>query len=309
MRVDLRGSVIRAAALATVILSAPATDATEAPVIPDFSGRWGRDAFDFERLSTGPAPIVNMRRVGTDAARLIVGGGESLPLTGDWHNPNLKPEAAEVLRKRGLISLGGENFPDPSNQCHPFQPPYAFTIQLALQMLQTRNEVVILYNQDDQVRHIHLNVPHPVHLIPSAMGDSVGHYEGDTLVVDTIGVETGPLAMIDRYGTPFSGRLHLVERYHLIDAKLAQADIARHQAVAGRIAGPPGGVPLDFGYPKALRLDVTIEDPGVFYQPWSAQITYLRAKLTWNELVCAENPTEYYLGKNTAVPTAAQPDF
>ena len=54
-----------------------------------------------------------------------------------------------VLRKRGLISLGGENFPDPSNQCYPFQPPYAFTIQLALEMLQTGNEIVCAENHTE----------------------------------------------------------------------------------------------------------------------------------------------------------------
>jgi hypothetical protein len=299
---------LAAGMIAVAFFGAPA-GAADSRAVPDFSGRWGRNAFDYERLPTGPIPIVNMRRVGKDAARPILGGGESLPLMGDWHNPNLKPEAAEVLRKRGLISLGGENFPDPSNQCYPFQPPYASTIQLALEMLQTGNEIVILYNQDDQVRHIHMNAPHPAHVTPSAMGDSVGHYEGDTLVIDTIGVETGPLAMIDRYGTPFSDRLHLVERYHLIDAKEAQADIKRHEAVAGRIGGPPGAIPVVLDYPKALRLDLTVDDPGVFYKPWSAQVTYLRSTLPWNEVVCAENHAEYYLGKDTAIPTAAKPDF
>ena len=48
-------------------------------------------------------------------------------------------------------------------------------------------------------------------------GDSVGHYEGDTLVIDTVGIKIGPFAMVDMYGTPYSEALHVVERYQLLD--------------------------------------------------------------------------------------------
>jgi hypothetical protein len=67
------------------------------------------------------------------------------------------------------------------------------------------------------------------------MGDSVGHYEGDTLVVDTVGVALGPrhLPMIDRYGTPRSAALHVVERYHLIDGKTAKEAAERQMQEDG----------------------------------------------------------------------------
>jgi len=48
-------------------------------------------------------------------------------------------------------------------------------------------------------------------------GDSVGYWEGDTLVIDTIGIKIGPFAMVDAYGTPQSPALHVLERYRLID--------------------------------------------------------------------------------------------
>jgi len=48
-------------------------------------------------------------------------------------------------------------------------------------------------------------------------GDSVGHYEGDTLVIDTVGIKIGPFAMVDMYGTPHTEKLHVVERYRLVD--------------------------------------------------------------------------------------------
>jgi hypothetical protein len=43
--------------------------------------------------------------------------------------------------------------------------------------------------------------------------------------------------------------------------------------------------------------------------PWSATVTYLPAAIEWPEIVCAENPHEYYTGKDTAVPTSSKPDF
>jgi hypothetical protein len=63
------------------------------------------------------------------------------------------------------------------------------------------------------------NQPHPARLTPSWYGDSVGHNEGDTLVIDTVRVKIGPFAMVDMYGTPYSQALHLVERYRLLITK------------------------------------------------------------------------------------------
>ena len=56
-------------------------------------------------------------------------------------------------------------------------------------------------------------------------------------------------------------------------------------------------------------MEITIEDEGVFTTPWSAVVTYGRPLGQWLEHVCAENTFEYYSGKDSAVPTAAKPDF
>ena len=69
------------------------------------------------------------------------------------------------------------------------------------------------------------------------MGHSVGHYEGDTLVVDTIGIEIGPYTMVDRFGTPQSEAMHVIERYRLIDDEEARAAQERHEQTAGRLGG------------------------------------------------------------------------
>ena len=74
-----------------------------------------------------------------------------------------------------------------------------------------------LYAENHEVRQVRLNELHPAQLTPSWYGNSVGHYEGDTLVIDTVGIKIGPFAMIDWYGTPYTKFLHVVERYRLID--------------------------------------------------------------------------------------------
>ena len=72
---------------------------------------------------------------------------------------------------------------DPRNQCWPGGVPFEFTNNI-IQILQKQNEILILYNGDHQIRHVRLNQPHPARVTPSWYGDSVGHYEGDTLVVE-----------------------------------------------------------------------------------------------------------------------------
>jgi hypothetical protein len=141
------------------------------------------------------------------------------------------------------------------------------------------------------------------------MGDSVGHYEGDTLVIDTVGVKVGRVTMVDRYGTPQSEALHLVERYRLIDVETAKEAMIRHERRAGRNAGAPGTGPYDPNASKALQLTYTVEDPNIFTIPWSAQVTYRRTMNPWTEQVCAENIVEYWPGMNIGVPKAAKPDF
>ena len=121
-------------------------------------------------------------------------------------------------------SAAGHDILDPSNQCAPYSPPYVLAMQQRVTVLQTKDQVTLVYSQDDQVRRIRLNEKHPAHLKPTAMGHSVGHYEGDTLVIDTVGTKTDrPFAMLDLYGTPYSKALHVVERYRLVDYAEARA--------------------------------------------------------------------------------------
>src|SRR6516165_9844979 len=119
-RRDLIVSVALAAAAATSALGQvvpstvlPAGGAAQRDAsIPDFSGIWAHPYFPgFEPPASGPGPVVNKSRRPRD------GVGNANQFVGDYTNPILKPQAAEVVRKHGDISLAGETYPTPSNQC------------------------------------------------------------------------------------------------------------------------------------------------------------------------------------------------
>src|SRR5256714_3925661 len=95
----------------------------------------------------------------------------------------------------GFLGLGGNN------------NPYRF--------LQTPKEARLLRDADSQVRRVYMNVPHSPNPKPSWYGESVGHYEGETLVIDTIGLNDKTTA--DIYRTPHTEKMHVVERWRMVD--------------------------------------------------------------------------------------------
>ena len=301
---NAHSQILMAGALLASVLVIPAHSAETAAPIPDFSGPWGRNMFNFEPPDVGPGPIVNLRRLGADAGRSAV-DGDPIPLVGDYNNPILKPEAAVVVKRNGEYSESGHDVPDPSNQCGPYSPPFLFAMQQGMQLIQRKDDIVILYTQNAQVRRVRLNAAHPRDLKPVPMGDSIGHYEGDTLVIDTIGVKLEPYTVVDRFGTPQSQAMHVVERYRLIGANEAQAALDRHV----KTAGTTGAMVADPDYDKGLRVELRIEDPNVFTAPWMANVTYRRVIRAFNEGACAENNVDMFHLGDTHVPTADKPDF
>jgi hypothetical protein len=155
-----------------------------------------------------------------------------------------------------------------------------------------------------------MNASHPAHVTPSWYGDSVGHYEGDTLVIDTVGVKQGRFAMIDMYGTPYSKALHVIERYRLLDYEAARGAIEREAKVNTTYPRGLNAIEFDPNYKgKHLQLEFTVEDKGVFAMPWTATMTYRPQVTEWEESICAENTHKYGTEKDVAVPTASKPDF
>ena len=127
----------------------------------------------------------------------------------------------------------------------------------ALFILQMPNEVTMIFDSNAEPRHIRLNAAHAANVKPSWYGDSVGHYEGDTLVVDTIGLNDK--TFLDNYRTPHTEKLHVTERWQLIE--------------------------------NGAKIEVllTIEDPDTFNAPFEALRQYDRVNRTFEEDRCSKN--------------------
>ena len=283
----------------TVAAASPGFGQAFAPTasVPDFTGRWVHPSIPgMEPLASGPTSLTNLSR--RDGINNI------LQLVGDYNNPILKPEAAATVKKFGDMSKAYFGFHNPRNQCWPNGVPFVFPVGMML--LQQPDEITIVYQLDHQVRQIRMNAQHPANVKPTYFGDSVGHYEGDTLVIDTVAIKPGPFAMVDWYGTPQTSALHVVERYRLVDYEVAKEGLERDAKENFR-AQP---LNMDANYRgKYLQLLFTVEDPNVFTIPWSATVTYGKPAVEWAEQVCAENPRKYGTEEDAQVPTADKPDF
>jgi hypothetical protein len=299
MRADRLLRIASAAAISGV----PAAAAQPAEV-PDFSGIWGR-WLHFEQPASGPGPIVN-------TVRTAAGTMDDYRWAGDYTNPILRPGAAAIVKQRGETAVSGSLAPNAHAECRLEPTPYILAVEVGMEIVQHKDEVLLLYISGHQFRHIRMNVPHPDHVLPSWQGDSVGHYEGDALVIDTIGQKVGPVSMVDNYGTPFSTALHVIERYRLVDGTIAGETESAHERRyfppgVPTNASPRGDVDPD-NTKKGLQVEVTVEDPNIFTTPWTGIVTYRHAKGDWAEAICAENPHAYY-GNDAAIPAAGKPDF
>jgi hypothetical protein len=295
--------------------------------LPDLSGIWAHPFYPgFELPLSGPGPVTNRSRI----RQLLDNDGRprapgTRPLlvdhpseqVGDYTNPILKSDAADIVKKHGELELSGKGHPTPWTECWPSGVPFIFE-NVAMQILQRPDKITILYGWDHEVRHVRIGRAHPARVTPSWYGDSVGRYEGDTLVIDTVGIKADrPLAMLDLYGTPYTGALHVVERYRLLDHDATKDALERVANKNFRL--PPAsigiGIDVDRNYNgKGMQLEFTVEDEGVFTMSWSAAITYRRGVNPrgtdeWPEAVCAENPHLYYTGHDVDLPTATKPDF
>ena len=302
-------SLVTSAALMTFVCG-PRLGPAAAPVdavalkavlsIPDFSGVWRHGNLPwFIPPASGPGPVTNLsREKGT-------GVSDYGSLVGDYKNPILQPWAAQVVKRQGELSLAGVTFPNPANTCWPEPVPFLFK-HAAMQMLQLPDQIVMLFNEDHEVRRVRLNQPHAVEAAPSWHGDAVGRFEGDTLVIDTVGVRTDrPHPMIDLFGTPFTDKLHVTERYRLVDYADAK-DAMQRGMKENRRAGGPYNPNYDDKY---LQVLFTIEDAGAFTTPWTAVMVYLRDRDEFPEVVCAEGRFGFHNHEGADLPHADKPDF
>jgi hypothetical protein len=275
-----------AAALIAGAAFAPAFSADDAErkaipnFAPDVKTGWQIPDDDFVLPDDGgPGPVVSDPRYPYISFYRFQQNTNPTFRVADLNNIILQPATKEALRKANEKVLAGQVIAVPKERCWPVGVP-AFLLYPAtpVYFLQTEKEVLLVWMQDHQVRRIRLNEQHEANPRSGWFGDSVGHYEGDTLVVDTIGLS--PRTFVDNYFTPHSERLHVVERFRMIE----------------------GG--------RTLEVKVHVEDPGAFTMPWNAMQLYRRMDNgPMVETVCAENNDDHFDHNVGPVPTAEEPDF
>jgi hypothetical protein len=143
-------------------------------------------------------------------------------------------------------------------KCSPPGVPYIYIQIFPMQIIQTLREVIEFFEYDHIVRYIYTDGrQHPADLQPSYNGHSVGHWEGDTLVVDTVGLNGKN--WLDRLGHPESSEMHIVEHIRRVDA-------------------------------KNLEIDLTFDDAKSYTKHWSARIGFvLHPEWDILEHVCEDN--------------------
>jgi hypothetical protein len=254
---------------------------------PDRFTAWHPNRLDGDNYLpplSGPGPVTSdpahpyrTNGAGDDAA------GMPTYRVADLSNPILRPWAAEEMQAWNDMVLANGKIPFvAAERCYPPGPAWNIFRSIGTPMLffvQLPEKVVMIYRSGNLDRHVLLNVPHTENPAPSWQGDSVGHYEGDTLVVDTIAFLDHPYSFVDNFRTPHTERLHMVERYRLVDA-------------------------------DTMEIEVYVEDPGAFTMPWRArQIFYRTHDEPLEEWRCSEGNPDYFNLYAVPVPEAAAPDF
>jgi hypothetical protein len=292
------GGAVAIGALA-ICLGAPASADSIPNFAPNERTSWYPDRPDGDNFlppPSGPGPV--MQRPGypyvPNNGRDFASSKPTYRIA-DLTNPILQPWVAEQMKRDNDEVLAGKIPFMARERCYPGGVPefdiYRRVAPPMLFFVQTPKEVLLIWRGDQQVRHIYMDVPHSTNPTPSWYGESVGHYQGDTLVVDTIGLSTK--TFVDNYRTPHTEQLHVVERFHLIE----------------------GGAKLE--------VDIHVEDPGAFTMPWNAIQRFARwdkdPLLAKGESICAESAAYDYFNTGNygashvsdlaPIPQAAEPDF
>jgi hypothetical protein len=173
------------------------------------------------------------------------------------HGP-LKPQYLELLKKRIRLKNAGIPEADASTQCFPHGMPRIMESPYPIEIVQIPGQVIFLHEVAHNARHIYMDKQHPKDLKKTFLGHSVAHWEGDTLVVDTTGLNDR--TFIDDEGEAHSDQEHTIERYRKIE----------------------GGA--------RLEMIMTIEDPVTLEKPYSyKRVLNWRPDIRPQEYVCEEN--------------------
>ena len=146
---------------------------------------------------------------------------------------------------------------DPVYACFPPGTPRVYLHPFPMEIVQTDGRVVMVFEYDHLIRQVFTDGrDHRTDLAPMWMGDSTGHWEGDELVVET--VNFNDKTWVDRRGVPHSEQMRVIERFRRVDE-------------------------------DHLEIDVTVEDPIAFTEPWSGTRYYRAVDWDVEEFVCMDN--------------------
>ena len=183
--------------------------------------------------------------------------------TADGKQPPMLPETAKVREQRLVDAEHNKPFANTASLCLPQGVPYMLHAAVGgpLQILETPGQVTFINDAYNEMWFVYLNAKHPPKddVEPTYHGDSVGHWEGKTLVIDTIGLNTR--TTLDQIGTPHSEDMHVITRVRRIG-------------------------------PDTIEFRVTIDDPKAFSKPWEEEtLVYKRAPkdARISEVVCENN--------------------
>lgn len=173
--------------------------------------------------------------------------------------PPLQPWAEELYKKRKLevTAADPDHPPDAVARCIPPGVPRIWYLPFPWEIVHARDRVIMIFEVQILRQIFTDGRGHPKELEPTYMGDSVGKWEDDALVIDTVGLNDK--TWLDANGLPHSDALHVVERLRRINH-------------------------------DTLRADFTIDDPKAFTKPWSVE-KFFDLKPDWHikEYVCAED--------------------
>lgn len=206
------------------------------------------------------APGADLTGVWTQYPRITGRSGAAGGFTFSKEEPPLTPWAEAKFKSTKAPHTGGYTgeSDDTTLKCYPPGVPRIYLFNFPMEIFEVPGRVLIVYEFGHFIRQVWTDGrPHPKDVNPSWMGDSVGKWEGDTLVVDTIGFNDR--TWIDQLGHPHSDELHLVERMR-------------------RTA------------PDMLQIDFTFDDPKAYTHPWTGTKQF-KLRPDWHiaEYVCEEN--------------------
>ena len=266
------------AVLAATSLSAAAQAFRPSDLAPDPNIAWmPQDPFDnFLAPESGPGPVILDPKVPFRQ----YGEAQYTDRIADLTNPILQPWVIEKLKNTNDSVRTGKIPFVARERCWPGGVPgflvYAFL--LPTRFFQTSAEIVIVNDLYAQTRHVYMDVAHTESPKPSWYGESVGHWEGDELVIDTIGFNDR--TFVDNFGTPHTDQLHVVERFKLIESG------------------------------NTLQATITVEDPGAFTMPWTAIQRWRRAtNEPMVERPCEPSNASYFSFDVVPLPQDDTPDF